>query len=180
MARWRLQTSHYINVDQLPDGTKIEWEHKETARETGRMVRKLYPVPMLLDPRDPADHNYPGEIVVANASSRQYPNDIIFHGDPTQEMEPLDDEAEAIMAPLREKWAHPIDSLPASGGMSPAEQTFMQTMMADFAKQVGAAMPKANSAVPNEEVAELKERLAKLEAMILAQNKPASDVLRRA
>ncbi len=182
MARWRLQTSHYLNVEQLPDGTKIEWEHKETARESGRTVRKLYPVPMLLDPRDPADHNYPGEIVVANKVSRQFPADIIFFGDPTQDMEALDDEAEAIMAPLRERWAHPIDALPANGSMSSTEQNFMQTMMADFAKQIGAALPKANSAVPTEDVSEFKERIAKLEAMILVQNKPTAEatVARRA
>lgn len=178
MARFRLISSHYINVDQLPDGTKIEYEHKETARESGRTVRRLFAVPMLLDPRDPADHNYPGEIIVATAQSRQYPNDIIFQGDPTQEMEPLDDEAEAIMAPLRDKWAHPIDSMPLNGGMSEGEAAFMKRMMETFA---GTAK-QANTAVPTEDVSELKERLAKLEAMLAAQAKPAPDaaVARRA
>jgi len=174
MARWRLMSSHYVNVEQLPDGTKIEWEHKETARESGRTVRKLYPVPMLLDPKDAADHNYPGEIIVANKFDRAYPNDIILIGDPTDEMEPLDDEAEAILAPIRERKVHPIDSLPINGGMSTAEQKFMENMMAQFAKEIGASMPKANAAVPNDEVTELKERLAKLEALLLAQAKPAA------
>lgn len=177
MARFRLISSHYINVEQLPDGTKIEYEHKETARESGRTVRKLFAVPMLLDPRDPADHNYPGEIIVANEFSRAYPQDIIFHGDPTQEMEPLDDEAEAIMAPLREKWAHPIDSMPLNGGMNEAESAFMKKMMEAFA---GAAMPKVNLAVPDAEVSELKDRLAKLEALLAAKADPTPTVARRA
>src|SRR5205823_6644923 len=55
--RWRLVNAHYLNVETLPDGTRVEWEHKETARETGRTVRKLYPVPMYLDPKEPADCN---------------------------------------------------------------------------------------------------------------------------
>ena len=46
--RWRLMTSHYLNVP----GT--EWEHNESDRTTGKAVRKLYPVPaFLLDPRNP-------------------------------------------------------------------------------------------------------------------------------
>jgi hypothetical protein len=184
--RWRLTNPHYINVDQLPDGTKVEWEHKETNRQNGRTVRKLYPVPMLFDPKDPADHNYPGEIIVASAveGARSQPNDIVFHGDPTQEMEPLNEEAEAITASLRQKWAHPIDTLPINGGMNAAEQAFMENMMKSFAQQIGASMQSGvsapNSSVPREDYDALKERLEKLEALIASQNKPASTAERRA
>src|SRR5689334_3691415 len=96
--RWRLTTPHYLNVPTLPDGTRVEWEHKETARESGRAIRKLYAVPMLLDPRDPADHNHPGDIIVCHdvEGARHDHKDYIFEGDPTPEMEPLNDEAEAI------------------------------------------------------------------------------------
>src|SRR6266705_1767114 len=106
MARWRLRTGHYLNVP----GT--EWEYKETDRTTGKTGRKVFAVPMLLDPNDPADHNYPGEIIVASAEDRAFPRDIIFLGDPTPDMEPIDDEAEAISEALASKWVHPIESLP--------------------------------------------------------------------
>lgn len=169
--RWRLISAHYLRVPELPDGTKIEWEHKETARATGRTVRKLYPVPMLLDPKDPADYNYPGEIVVAHEvdGAHNLQNDYIFIGEPTQEMEPLNKAAEAISNSLRAKWEHPINSLPVNGGMTSDEQNFMQRMMESFAKEVGAAIPKTNLPVPDPEVDELKARLAKLEAALAAQ-----------
>src|ERR1700748_2905378 len=96
--RWRPNSGHYLRIPELPDGTQIEWEHKETARETGRTVRKLYSVPMLLDPKGPADCNYPGEIIVAHAveGARNERFDYIFIGNPTPEMEPLNDAAQEI------------------------------------------------------------------------------------
>jgi len=174
--RWRLVNPHYLKVIEFPDGTKVEWEHKETSRENGRTLRKLYPVPALLDPRDPSDCNYPGELIVAHAveGARNELKDIIFQGEPTPEMEPLNDEAEAISKSLQTKWAHPIDTLPVNGGMNDAERVFMQNMMTEFAKQIGTALPQANLAVPNAEVDQLKERLAKLEALLAAQAKSAS------
>jgi hypothetical protein len=182
--RWRLTQPHYLNVLALGDGTKVEWEHKETSRETGRAIRKLYPVPALLNPDDSSDYNYPGEIIVASeveGAHNAYPRDIIFSGEPTQEMEPLNEEAEAITESLRMKWEHPINSLPANGGMNAQEQAFMENMMASFAKQIGATMQAPNATVPQAQYDELKERLAKLEAMIAAQNKaPATDTARRA
>lgn len=171
--RWRLTEPHYIHVPTLPDGTRVEWEHKETARESGRAIRKLYSVPLLLDPKDPADYNHPGEIIVCHdvEGARHNSRDYIFEGNPTPGMEPLNDEAQAISDALRNKWEHPIDSMPANGGMTPQESVFMQTMMAEFAKQVGASLPSANAAVPRAEYDELKERLAKLEALLAAQAK---------
>lgn len=171
--RWRLTSAHYLKVPVLPDGTRIEWEHKETARETGRTVRKLYAVPMLLDPKDSADCNYPGEIIVTHdvEGSRTFPRDYIFEGEPTQEMEPLNAEAEAVTESLRDKWIHPIDSLPANGGMNAGEQAFMAKMMEAFAKEIGASMPKANAAIADDETAQLRDRVAKLEAFIAEQQK---------
>jgi hypothetical protein len=169
--RWSLRNAHYLKVIELPDGTKVEWEHRETSRESGRTVRKLFQVPILLDPRDPADCNYPGEVIVANAvdGTHNLRNDIIFIGEPTPEMEPMNEEAQAISDSLRSKWEHPIDTLPTNGGMSSAEQAFMQSMMTSFAKEIGASLPKSNIAVPDGEVDELKARLAKLEALLAAQ-----------
>ena len=181
-ARWSLNSAHYLNVAQLPDGTKVEWEHKETARETGRTVRKLFPVPMLLDPRDPADFNHPGEIIVAAEAAddqRNDPRDYIFDGRPTPEMEPLNEAAQALTDASRAKWDNPIDNFPVNGGMTMQEQAFMTQMMEGFAKQIGAVLPQAGAAVPNDEVSALHERIAKLEAMIAAQNK-ASTPERRA
>src|SRR6266705_2613092 len=106
MARWRLLTGHYLNVE----GT--EWEYKETDRNTGKQARKVFAVPLFMDPNDPSDHNYPGEIIVANIADRAFARDIIFLGDPTPDMEPLDAEAEAISESLAPKWTHPIESLP--------------------------------------------------------------------
>jgi hypothetical protein len=171
--RWRLITGHYLKVPALPDGTVVEWEHKETNRANGRSVRKLYPVPMLLDPNDPADYNYPGEIIVALAvdGARNERNDYIFVGEPTPEMEPLNEAAEALTASLRHKWEHPIDTLPTNGGMTSAEQQFMEKMMEGFAKQIGASLPQANASVPASELESLKAELAALKALI--ENKPA-------
>src|SRR5712664_1979266 len=75
MARWRLITGHYLNV--LIDGSPAEWEYKETDRNTGKQARRIFPVPVLLDPNDPADHNHPGEIIVCHEGAGDR-RDIIF------------------------------------------------------------------------------------------------------
>lgn len=177
--RWRLMAPHYLNIAQLPDGTKIEWEHKETNRESGRAVRKLFPVPMLLDPESPSDHNYPGEIIVTQETEGAHllRQDLIFYGQPTRDMDPLNEAAEAITEAHRARWTHPIETLPANGGMNEQEKAFMATMMAAFAKEVGAQInPAPNTSVPREDYDELKERLAKLEAMLAAQQGNKADV----
>lgn len=166
-------TPHYLNVHELPDGTRIEWEHKETDRTTGKAVRKLYPVGCMLDPRDSSDCNYPGEIIVSTEPSRAYPRDIIFAGNPTPDMEALNDEAETISAAMRPRWEHPIDTLPVNGGMNAEESAFMAKMMQAFAG--AAANAPDNTTVPKADYDELKDRLAKLEATIAAQNKPATE-----
>jgi hypothetical protein len=118
MARWKLLASHYLNVP----GT--EWEQRETSRETGKEVRKRYFIPRLLNIEDPGDWTekyrndlgqvFGGDIIVCFAGRGQ-PKDIVFEGLPTPDMEPLDEEAEAISAQYRDGWVHPIESLPAQG-----------------------------------------------------------------
>jgi len=154
--RWRLMTSHYLNVP----GT--EWEHNESDRTTGKAVRKLYPVGLLLDPRNPQDCNRDGDCVVTHdiEGARRVRTDFIFLGDPTPDMEPMNDEAEAISDSLKYKWAHPIDTLPANGGMNDAEKVFMEKMMAAFA---GAAQAP-NQTVPKEDYDALLKRVLALEA----------------
>lgn len=163
--RWTLIEPHYINVPTLPDGTRVEWEHRETARGSGRTVRKLYQVPMLLDPKDAANHNHPGIIVVCHdvEGARMTRGDYIFLGNPTQGMEPLNNEAEAISASMRDQWINPVESLPANGGMTSEESTFMAKMIEAFTK---AQAP--TQMVPQSEYDELKGRLAKLEAVLTA------------
>lgn len=108
MARWRLINAHYLNtIDN-------QWEYKETSRDSGRQVRKIYDVPRLFDPNDPGDCNYSGECVVCYEGKGQG-RDYVFRGPPTPEMEPLDDEAKAISEAESPKWVHPIDSLPGQG-----------------------------------------------------------------
>ena len=174
--RWSLRNAHYLNVEQLLDGTKIEWEHKEVNTANGRMARKLYPVPMLLDPQEPSDCNYRGEVIVAHKVEgvHNLRDDYIFHGEPTPEMEPWNAEAQAITDSLQDKWIHPINSLPVNGGMNEAEMAFMERLMKTFAG--AAAQP--NQSVPQAEYDVLKERLAKLEAILAAQPKPEATVRR--
>lgn len=174
--RWRLIEPHYIKVPVLPDGTRVEWEHKETNKQSGRAVRKLFPVPMLLDPRDGADHNYPelGDIIVCRKieGALHHRRDIIFEGDPTPGMEPLNDEAQAITDSLRAKWEHPIETLPANGGMNEAEMAFMQKMYDSFAR---VAAPQPTQVVPKEQYDELLKRVLALETA----NKPAEPTTTR-
>lgn len=181
--RWRLLAPHYINVLALPDGTRVEWEHKETNRESGRAVRKLYPVPMLLNPEDPGDCNYPGEIIISQHAEGAHflRQDLLFEGPPTRDMEPLNEAAEAITEQHKARWVHPIETLPANGGMNEQEKAFFENMMKAFTQQVGPQPQVSNTSVPREDYDELKERLAKLEAMIAAQNKaPEPTGVRRA
>jgi hypothetical protein len=98
MARWKLTEPHYLNVP----GT--EWEQVTTDRTTQRPIRRKYKVPLFLDPRIETDWNYrdrlnpmDGEIHVCYAD-RGLPHDIVFEGDPTPGMLPLDDEAREISA----------------------------------------------------------------------------------
>lgn len=166
--RWRLMEAHYINVP----GT--EWEHNESDRTTGKAVRKLYSVPCLLDPRNPNDCNRDGDCIVAHAIEglRNERTDIIFLGDPTPGMEPENDEAQTISDSLKEKWAHPIDTLPANGGMNNEERVFMETMMKAFAGQASAP----NATVPKEDYDALLKRVLALESAAKAAPEAARRV----
>lgn len=98
MARWKLTEKHYLNVP----GTK--WEFMSTDRNTGRPVKKVFSVPLYIDPEDKDSWNYRGEGMFEDGSvivcheGKGLPRDIVFIGDPTPGMLPLDDEAAAITA----------------------------------------------------------------------------------
>lgn len=158
MARWRLRNPHYLNILNPKTGRKTEWEYQETDQFTGETDRKVYSVPKLLDTADPKCYNYPGQIIVCFEGKGQ-PNDIVFFGDPTPEMEPFDEEAEAISESFKAKWIHPVETLPINGGMNEQESAFMASMMKAFAG-AGAAQ---NQSVPKEQYDELLARVLALE-----------------
>jgi hypothetical protein len=135
MARWRLAAPHYLNVE----GTS--WEYKEVDRTSGRQKRTIFPVPLHLDPDNPSDWNIvrgkdDGEIVVADKESVAFPKDIIFVGNPTPDMVPLDDEAKAISAKMAPKWKHPIESLTG---------TYADEMMKDLSAEMDEVRSKSGS-----------------------------------
>lgn len=177
MARWRLTAAHYLNVP----GT--EYEYKETDRNTGKQARKVFLVPALLNPDDPSDCNYPGEIIVCVEGKGQG-RDIVFTGPPTPDMEPLDDEAEAISASHRPAWQHPIDSLPVNGDYSAQLFAMLEKQMSAALK--GKPAPNASAkGVDTEAFAKLQEQVASLieqNAKLLEQltaKPPASNVIAR-
>jgi len=105
MARWKLMCSHYLNVPGE------EWEYQETDRNTGRPIRRKFPVPRLLDIGDPScwtnswgnKDNADGEVIVCHEGKGES-RDIVFYGDPTPDMVPVDDEAKEISASFEARW----------------------------------------------------------------------------
>lgn len=163
MARWRLTAAHYLNVP----GT--EWEYKETDQNTGKQARRVFTVPALLNPNDPSDCNYPGEIIVAWKDKGQG-RDIIFIGEPTPDMEPLDDEASAVSNKLRPKWVHPVESLSGNG--------FSGDLIAMLEKQMTLALKNQPTNVSAAGVSQ--EDFAKLQAQVaalMAQNAALAEQL---
>lgn len=159
MARWRLTAKHYLVVP----GTR--WRYEETDRDSGERNEVTFDVPRFLDPDNPRDCRSVGECVVTHDATPQR-GDWPFSGDPTPDMEPLDEEAQAITDRLRPKWEHPIDTLPGSGAMSDGESRFMEMLM----KAAGAAANTAPGVDPDAfaklqaQVAALMEENAKLKA----------------
>lgn len=129
---------------------------------------------MFLDPSDPSDHNYisgrgpdgapiEGQIIVTQVvegSPSRYPADIIFEGEPTPEMEPLNDAAEAITTTLRKKWErNPIDMIAGD---------FSQSLIRHFEEQMN-GLVHSGIATPNvpvkgslDEIATLKSQVQQL------------------
>lgn len=135
-ARWKLMQPHYLNIP----GTT--WEYRETDRTTGRPIRREFKVPTFLHPEDSSYWNYKtspdeGYIAVANAASEEFPKDFIYEGEPTPDMEPLNDEARAISASFAKKWgAGPIEGLPSQMG------GYSQSLLDDLQRQAAEAQAK--------------------------------------
>ena len=158
MARWRLTAPHYINVP----GT--EWEYKETNRDTGRQGRKVFEVPLHLDPDQPADQNYPGEVVVCHEGKGQA-RDIIFLGEPTPDMEPIDDEARKLSDSLRHKWIHPIESLGSQGVYG---EGLIEAFQREIAK-ISAGQNVSTKGIDPAEFAKLQAQVMELTSQLKAK-----------
>jgi hypothetical protein len=137
MARWRLTQPHYLQVP----GT--EWEYKETDRETQRQVRKVFEVPLYLNPNEQADWNDRVNewVTVSNRFDKAHPRDHVFVGPPTPDMAPLDDEAEQITQSYIDSgaWKHPIESL---------DMNYSQSVLSDFERQIATALSNVAKSQP--------------------------------
>src|SRR5215472_9767619 len=165
MARWKLIEAHYLNAVGKDQSA---WESKETDRVTGRTARVVYNVPRLLDPKDQADFNYvsidggDGGIIVCHQGKGQ-PRDIVFEGDPTPAMEPLDDEAIEITEACRPNWHDPINEFSA---MSRDERMLisLQEQITDIKSKEAAPAPRlvATNGINIDDFTKLQEQVAAL------------------
>lgn len=163
MARWRLQAAHYLACP----GT--EWEYKETDQASGRQARKIYSVPRYLNPNDVGECNYPRGIedyeepcIVVCYEGKGKPKDIVFMGEPTPDMAPLDDEAIAISDSLRHKWKHPMEN----------DQIYSQSLLSSLEKEVAAlaaGQARPASSPSAEEFATLQAQVKELNAKLAAR-----------
>lgn len=143
MARWKLTEPHYLNVP----GTK--WEQTLTDRVTGRPKRLSYPVPLYLHPDVESDWNYQenrnveGEIIVCH-EGKGLPKDIVFAGEPTPGMLPLDEEATAISGKFADKWV-PNTGLDDGSQRDGFQQKLLMGLLDKFndASNVASAVPLA-------------------------------------
>lgn len=174
MARWKLNSSHYLNVE---GAAAAEWEYEEMNRETNRKIRKRYPVPLLLDTTDPQCFNpkSSGMIIVANKYNPAFPLDYIYTGPPTPEMEPIDEEAESISKAESKNWIHPIEALPGQG--------FNQSLLGGLEKQLAELISVATTGkaapVSNGPTREEFEAMQKQLFELMAQNQELQKSERR-
>lgn len=159
MARWRLNSPHYLNVKEL-DGEPVEFRYTEQSLTTMRNRSRAFPVPLYLDPKDPTLINSEDGIVVSDGN-HPGPKDYIFLGDPTPEMMPIDDEAEAISEKHRSRWINPVEAFNTG-------QDYSQSLLQTLERQIEAINRVAPGAQPvsiaEDKLAAVLERLASLEA----------------
>jgi hypothetical protein len=159
MAVWRLNTPHYLNVP----GT--EYEYTEVSRD-GRQGRSRWQVPRYLNPDDPADQTpfNSGQTFVCTERNPQYPGAILFIGEPTPDMEPIDEEAHRISDSFRGKWKHPVDSLPGN---------FSSLLIQDLERQMSETLrsQSAPQAVSAEQVTALMRQVEALQDQVATLSK---------
>jgi len=170
MARWRLIEPHYLEV------LDCFWEEKSVDRETGRPKTLKHPVPMHLDPKAPSDWNYKpngsghittggnsfdeGAIVVCWEGKGER-RDIVFVGNPTPGMEPIDDEAIEISAQF--SWKDPINEFDI--GM-----TYSEKLIIDLQSQVATALthlgPGGVTYQPNQEMMDMQRQMMEMQGQV--------------
>ena len=121
MARWKLACPHYINTVKA-----AKWRYSHQDRASGELVEKEFIVPRLLDPADPKCwtnrstlgtpvaqggniEDAEGEIIVCHAG-KGLRGDIEIVGDPTPDMVPQDEEAQAISDSFQTLWSYKPDN----------------------------------------------------------------------
>ena len=139
----------------------------------GRPAKVRFKVPRHLDPNEPADHTHlnwmnqgDGVIIVAHEGTTNDPNDVIFSGAPTPDMDPIDDEAKKISAGFASQWKHPIESLPGN---------YSQSLIDDFQRQ----MADVQATKKQEPVEGMTELLTAMASM-MKQNQELLNVLTHA
>lgn len=172
MPRWRLTAAHYLTVP----GTKYRYE--EIDRETGEKNVAEFDVPRFLDPKNPRDCRSAGDCVVCHGTPT-IRGDWPFLGDPTPDMEPLDEEAAAITEARRPFWSHPIEGLEGNGGFNQAALLEGLTRSLEKAMSRGETIQPTPTGVSAEDFRALQEQVAALMAQN-AELKAAKGVARRA
>lgn len=173
MARFKLLEKHYINIEGCDWEEKQELQTKVRGRH--RLHKKVFVVPMYLDPKDQSDQNYPGEIIISTEENRRYPDDYVTGPGfmCTIDMLPLDDDAEAMMEEFKASYRgeHPIESLNGSLG---------EDILAKLSRQLdslGKLQPPLAAPITASELDSIKaenaDLRAKLDAIMERLNMPA-------
>lgn len=167
--QWRLRSPHYLNVP----GTI--WEQNETSRETGKVNRVQHHVGLFLNPDDPSDCDRNGDVIVYHEVDGARPPRFghAFVGEPTPEMEPVNEEAEKISDSLEAKWSKPFTEFTTSDGGEFSER-LLRGLEAALTR-AGAANPAAlpgTQSVPIEQFNELKDQMAALQTQLATLTKP--------
>lgn len=163
MARWRLTQPHYLNT--VPP-TKYRYE--ETDRDTGERNVQEYEVPRLLQNENPRDCRSAEGCVVSDGKGALR-GDWVYHGPPTPDMEPLDDEAEAISKAESPKWKQPMgeEAFPSQGNFQGALLEGLEKQLTAAFAQAGARIqPTSVGGVDKESFDKLQEQVA----ILMAQN----------
>lgn len=162
MARWQLTEAHYLNVP----GTMTE------DRTLGENNKKKLVCPRHLDPNQDADWNYKemispnvmeGKIIVCHEGKGE-PRDIVFVGEPTPGMLPIDDEAREISG--RYNWT-PTQGLDQDSQAN----SYTNQLLLGLTESLVGAREQAKSIQPVEGMSELIgtiNDMMKLQAQVLA------------
>lgn len=157
MSRWALRAPHYLTVEDC------EWDYTETDRMTGKARKLKFKVPRYLHPDDSGDITYPPDVTVCYRD-KGLPRDHVFYGEPTPDMEPLDEEAIAISKKLEPRWINPMgeQALPATGSYSDAMLANFERALTEIVNKVGIPKALPNVAVPDDAIAKLQAQMEEL------------------